>query len=345
MYVTFPQGISDCSLSGYAVQGAGIVIYISNFTQKVTEFTVTYGNTTETCYVYYADGSGEEPTTHEQETGEEETTVNPWKVVDNSNSKLYYNDKTKERIQQIVNVQKPPFADENGIYITVPEGITSISVNGKMENVAAIQGAGAVIYLSALTRYHNKVTFVEGSNLSYIEIRNVDGILEYDVEDYKSGETASYPEKDNEIFAGWFTDDTYSTVYDGTSGTAYAKFIDANVLSFKSQWQLPDHNAVRFVSTVDSVNYDKVGFIFTGTYGDKTINKTDKEVTKVYKDIKAAGKNVKPTVFSESSTYFFIYTIRNMDGSKASTWSVTPYYVTLDGTKVLGKTGKASWTP
>ena len=52
-----------------------------------------------------------------------------------------------------------------------------------------------------------------------------------------------------------------------------------------------------------------------------------------------------PTVFSDDSEYFFTYTIRGMDGTKASTWDVTPYYVTLDGTTVIGKSGTVEYTP
>ncbi|MCR5737931.1 MAG: CotH kinase family protein [Eubacterium sp.] len=78
LYVTFPAGISACSLSGYDVQGAGIIIYLSNFTQQVTEFTVTQGGNVETCYVYYADGVAEtttEATTPEVTTATPETTT------------------------------------------------------------------------------------------------------------------------------------------------------------------------------------------------------------------------------------------------------------------------------
>ena len=45
------------------------------------------------------------------------------------------------------------------------------------------------------------------------------------------------------------------------------------------------------------------------------------------------------------SEYFFIYTVRNMDSSIGSSWTVTPYFVTQDGTKVLGETSTFSYTP
>ncbi|MCR5429610.1 MAG: hypothetical protein K6E58_00055, partial [Eubacterium sp.] len=345
MYVTFPQGISDCSLSGYAVQGAGIVIYISNFTQKVTEFTVTYGNTTETCYVYYADGTGEEPTTHEQETGEEETTANPWKVVNDSNSKYYYNKDTMVNITSVGTMQQPPWADEEGIYLSLPTPITEVSVNGKTNGVATIDGAGVIVFKSALTRYFNKVQLTRSDQLSYIEIRYVDGDLKYDVEDYKSGATYTYPEKDDEIFAGWYADSNYTTVSTSTSGTAYAKFIDARVLTVKHQWKVSDHSAIRFVSTIDHLDYQDVGFIINGTYGDSVITNKKKSVNSVFTKITAAGESILPSVFCDTSQYFFTYTIRGMNGNSPSTWNIKPYYVTPDGTTVTGKTGKFEYTP
>ena len=58
IYCTFKAGISSCSLGDgkYAVQGAGIVLYLSAFTAQVTEVTVTAGGADYVFYVYYADG-------------------------------------------------------------------------------------------------------------------------------------------------------------------------------------------------------------------------------------------------------------------------------------------------
>lgn len=58
IYTTFPAGINSCSLGDgkYAVQGAGIVLYLSAFTAQVTEVTVTADGADYVFYVYYADG-------------------------------------------------------------------------------------------------------------------------------------------------------------------------------------------------------------------------------------------------------------------------------------------------
>ena len=87
------------------------------------------------------------------------------------------------------------------------------------------------------------------------------------------------------------------------------------------------------------MDYQSVGFKFTGTYGDTTITEKTKSVEKLYTSIVAGGEKKEPSVFSPDSTYFFTYTVRGMDPQVDSTWDVTPFYVTLDGTTVEGTSG------
>ena len=68
---------------------------------------------------------------------------------------VQYTNKYKIQIVEgldVVNIQKPGFAVEAGIYCTVPAGIASLSVSG------AIQGAGAVLYMSSFTAQETEVT-------------------------------------------------------------------------------------------------------------------------------------------------------------------------------------------
>ena len=164
----------------------------------------------------------------------------------------------------------------------------------------------------------------------------------YDVAQYKSGATPTYPEKEDKIFAGWFDDENYSTPHMGNTGLAYAKFIDEEVLTVKFQTRGSGSNAeaVRFVSTVDSMDYQIVGFKFTGTYGDINISEKIKTTEKLYRSITAAGMTIYPPYFCSDSEYFFTYTVRGMNSRIYSSWVVTPFYVTLDGTTVYGRTGR-----
>ncbi len=52
----------------------------------------------------------------------------------------------------VVNIQRPGFAEEDGIYMTLPAGISECSV------ASSIQGAGIVVYLSAFTAQETEVT-------------------------------------------------------------------------------------------------------------------------------------------------------------------------------------------
>ncbi len=65
IYVTAPAGISSCTVNG-AIDGAGMILYLSSFTAKETEVTITHGLGSCTFWVYYADGTedgGETPST------------------------------------------------------------------------------------------------------------------------------------------------------------------------------------------------------------------------------------------------------------------------------------------
>lgn len=55
IYITFPAGITSCSVSGN-IQGAGMIMHLSAFTAQETEVTVVHGLGTVVFHVYYADG-------------------------------------------------------------------------------------------------------------------------------------------------------------------------------------------------------------------------------------------------------------------------------------------------
>ena len=59
IYTNFPAGISACSLGegNYAIQGAGMVLYLSAFTKQETEVSVTAADVNYVFTVYYADGT------------------------------------------------------------------------------------------------------------------------------------------------------------------------------------------------------------------------------------------------------------------------------------------------
>ena len=168
----------------------------------------------------------------------------------------------------------------------------------------------------------------------------------YDVADYKGeGQPYTYPEKAGKIFAGWYTDDTCEAPYIQTTGTAYAKFIDEDVLGPVAFQEAKNEGggvtAVRFLSTLDCEDYTSAGFIINGTYGNASIVNKTRYATKLYTSVKAAGETVLPSdIFSDESAYFFTYTVSGLNPETNVSFNAVPFYVTADGTTVKGTAGE-----
>lgn len=108
-------------------------------------------------------------TTEAPETETEPTTVGAnWVLVGQNLNNNYYYDKANMTVNEVVSIQQPGWASELGIYFNVSEAITSVTVNGVSQNVASIDGAGAVVYLSALTQDVNEVIVKYGDSTAKV---------------------------------------------------------------------------------------------------------------------------------------------------------------------------------
>lgn len=181
----------------------------------------------------------------------------------------------------------------------------------------------------------------------------------YDVDYYRSSrgtESAPYihPYKEGEVFAGWYTDANYTTALNSTTATgyAYAKFVDENVLSVKAQLDGntkaasdTEKTRMRFVTTVDCLDYDQVGFVVS------TPNKTATfKSSTVYETLNATGLEVPytPDDISSDSEYFATIILGKLSATMADldkVFTVTPFWVTADGTTVTGITRDADNNP
>lgn len=183
-------------------------------------------------------------------------------------------------------------------------------------------------------------------------------VIEDTVQEFSASEYATYrsatgnrvPDAEpGYIFSGWFKDaDCKSAITaDTITGTAYAKFVSEDVLKVKAQITSGTNanstsSDIRFVTTVDSLDYKSVGFDVTlgGRYK-KTVTSNNVYHTLFYVGSNSQVDNeYKPyKEFSTASTHFFAYTFRNMPAkSFGAKFVVTPYWVTLDGTTVYGET-------
>ncbi len=167
-----------------------------------------------------------------------------------------------------------------------------------------------------------------------------------DVTNYKASGT--YPVQDGKQFAGWFTDASCETPYTEKTGIAYPKFVDEKVATIGAQY-VENHKgsgkgAVRFVSTVDSLDYTAVGFKILGGYNDESAKRIDKDVSSVLTMVNNSSyTNAAAFSGSEDSAYFFAVNVIGItDGTKDNSIAVTPYYKTLDGTVVWGNTTRVA---
>ena len=147
------------------------------------------------------------------------------------------------------------------------------------------------------------------------------------------------------LFAGWFEDESCEKAIDidKRNGAAYAKFVDAELLRVKAQVTagttiLSEKTSMRILSAVDSLDYSKVGFELkvgniTRTVGNNTVYKS---LTVNLGD----GNTFAQTpveIFGKAAEYFKACVITGIPKVDFDTdIIITPYWYTLDGTKVTG---------
>ncbi len=217
-------------------------------------------------------------------------------------------------------------------------GVLNVRANGKNENPLQVEENGVG------WQYFAEVS-------SYREKENLAAPIPTD----KNGDPV-----DGYVFSGWYSDvdNDENTVADRIpceigldKGPAWAKFVPKEVLSVKAQISndlydemKPEKGAIRFVTTVDSEQYLEVGFLFT--YSEETAKTPVKRSNHiVYDKLYAVGANgtgeedieIKPTDFSPLSLHFKAWTWKNVSSSLYDLgFAVTPFWITMDGTKVTG---------
>ena len=165
-----------------------------------------------------------------------------------------------------------------------------------------------------------------------------------EVEAYKASAENPYPEQEGSVFAGWYKDAAYNNPVTGTVPTdgAYAKFVDKEVLTFKGQLSAnvtvnSKDTRLRMITAVDSDMYQKVGFKLQ-----KGELSADLTSTTVYRTLYAYVDSEQKSytaddVFGTQAKYFMTIALGNIPYSDFDeSFTVIPYWVTLDGTTVTG---------
>jgi len=200
----------------------------------------------------------------------------------------------------------------------------------------------------------------DGGGFKSLTVKEIAGdiAIPYTAEEfatYRSAAGHKAPTHKNYLFAGWYTDaacdETQAVSSSATTvdaETVYAKFVPRHILTVKAQIsaELTDRNIanntkgnIRFATTVDSLNYSKVGFkIAYDRNGDKVDDGRTVVSNEVYAQLNAIGGiTYVPTDFSGASTYFKACTVKNIgEDFYDLEFTVTPFWKTLDGTEVNG---------
>lgn len=163
-------------------------------------------------------------------------------------------------------------------------------------------------------------------------------------------ETKTAPTMEGYLFGGWYSldGDTYSPItandVKNFNGTAYAKFVPANVLSVMTQIDSDtisnkeNHSnlaSIRVMTGVDSLNYQEIGvkILLGNEYDIKA-----KPKTKVYQRVAVDNTTLEANhIFGAPAKYFAVWKLTDIAAShdKEKIY-VQPYWVTMDGTKVYG---------
>ncbi len=202
----------------------------------------------------------------------------------------------------------------------------------------------------------------DGGGLKSLKVEELNDIAAVYTADefaaYRSGDTYTAPQYKNYLFAGWFTDEacTQENAVPASAttveGTVYAKFVPRYVLGVKAQIAnyLYDNDltndatgAIRFVTSIDTLNYSWVGFKLSYNKGDG-VQEKESASSKVYKQLFATPGDAasgtityEPTKFCDASVYFKACTVKNISADLYNMeFTVTPFWKTLDGTIVNG---------
>ena len=197
IYVNVPAGISSVAVNGKTgdevtkIQGAGVIVFLSAMTKKTNTVEIEYAGGKATVIVKNENGTDggdtpiETPTEKPTETPTEKPTETPttkptgeanWvEIAGSDDTASYYYDKANMTVNEVVGIQKPDWSPEIGIYMNVPSGISSVAVNGKTgDEVTKIQGAGVIVYLSALTQEINEVEITHALGTAKVSIKKVE---------------------------------------------------------------------------------------------------------------------------------------------------------------------------
>ena len=271
----------------------------------------------------------------------------------------------------MVSVQQPEFASEQGIYMTVPGAIESISINGVDSKKYALQGGGAVVYLSGLVKGENTINIKYAGGEATVIIKNENEVetpnLETDertgnivqgkiwkaytrAEDSKglyeiSSDATNYTLKDKNIGSDWWH---IQTAIDGVTFYANTDYVCTFTLKADKPKEF----------TVDNRTNDGKIFVESegkgwqkaedGTYFYKykgTFASTAKQDLNVRIALGYHNGKDKKTDSKYSADEVATFKMSNFQIVKASEYKAVTYTVSIDGTEETYEEGDSISVP
>ena len=291
-----------------------------------------------------------------EETTTRDPSVEVWKNIVGGTGYSYNDNTTVE----VVSVQKPEFASEQGIYMTAPGTIESISINGVDSKKYALQGGGAVVYLSGLVKGENTINIKYAGGEATVIIKNENEVetpnLETDertgnivqgkiwkaytrAEDSKglyeiSSDATNYTLKDKNIGSEWWH---IQTAIDGVTFYANTDYVCTFTLKADKPKEFTVDNRTNdrkiFVES-EGKGWQKAEdgtyfYKYKGTFASTTKQDLNVRIALGYHN----GKDEK-TDSNYSANDIATFEMSNFQIVKASEYKDVTYTVTINGTKV-----------
>ncbi len=178
--------------------------------------------------------------------------------------------------------------------------------------------------------------------------------------EWKDENKDGVPEYGGYLFAGYYKNEDCAKANRASSKekATHMKFVSDDMLDVKAQVTNGTVSAsdveayegkyvIRFVSSVESLNYKNIGFELEYTNDEDEVVKLRNTTSKVFKRIEsttgAANGEIdeysfSPKVVGEDSEYFMTAKLPVDVEDKAVTYKVRAFWTTFDGTEVMGKT-------
>lgn len=294
-----------------------------------------------------------------EETTKRDPSVVVWKNIVGGTG-YSYNENTTVGV---VSVQKPEFASEQGIYMTAPGTIESISINGVDSKKYALQGGGAVVYLSGLVKGENTINIKYVGGEATVIIKNENEVVTptpgtdertgnivqgkiwkayihaeagkglYEI----SSDATNYTLKDKNIGSDWWH---IQTAIDGVTFYANTDYVCTFTLKADKPKEFTVDNRIGdgkiFVESVESEGkgWQKAEdgtyfYKYKGTFASTTKQDLNVRVALGYHN----GKD-KKTDSNYSVNDIATFKMSNFQIVKASEYKDVTYTVSIDGTKV-----------